>query len=202
MIRLVIYLDDILIMGRTMEEIITHRDSVIFLLENLGFVINWEKSILTPVREIDFLGITINSQSMTMTVSQEKVDKLISLCQKVLSSKEVSLQDLSSLIGKLIATSPAVTPACLQTRYLMMWQIQELKYSSSYTSKTQLDNLSRRELEWWIENLEINKGKSILTRHPDMIIQTDASLTGWRGGALSGDEDRRCMDTRRDQLSH
>ena len=116
---------------------------------------------------------------MTLAVSQEKVDKLISLCQTVLNIKEVSLQDLSSLIGQLIATSSAVTPACLQTRYLMIWQIQELKYSYSYTSKTQLYNLRRKELEWWIENLKINKGKSILTTQPDMIIQTDASLAGW-----------------------
>ena len=82
-------------------------------------------------------------------------------------------------LANIVATSPAVIPARLQARYLMMWQIQGLKYSSSHTSKTQLDNLSRKELEWWIENLKINKGKSILTRQPDMIMQTDGSLAGW-----------------------
>ena len=61
---------------------------LIFLLENLGFVINWEKFILTPIREIDFLGVA-NSQSMTMTVPWEKLDKLISLCQTVLNTRSL-----------------------------------------------------------------------------------------------------------------
>ena len=96
-----------------------------------------------------------------------------------LNSNEISLQRLSSLIGKLLATAPAMTPARLQTRYLMMWHIQELRKPATYSTMTQLNDLSREELKWWIENLKINKGNSIQTRQPDIIIQTDAALTGW-----------------------
>ena len=61
-IRMVIYLDDMLVMGQTMEEI------VIFLLHHLGFVLNLEKSILNPVQEIEFLGVTINSVKMCLSL--------------------------------------------------------------------------------------------------------------------------------------
>ena len=55
-IRIVIYLDNMLIMGQTMEEILMSRDTVIFLLQHLSFVLNLEKSILNLVQEIEFLG--------------------------------------------------------------------------------------------------------------------------------------------------
>ena len=61
-IRIVIYLDDILIMGQTMK--VSCPDTVIFLLQHLGFALNLEKSILNPVQEIEFLGVTINSLKM------------------------------------------------------------------------------------------------------------------------------------------
>ena len=55
-IRIVIYLDNMLIMGQTMEEILMRRDTVIFLLQHLSFVLNLEMSILNLVQEIEFLG--------------------------------------------------------------------------------------------------------------------------------------------------
>ena len=69
-IRMVIYLDNMLIMGQTMEEILMSRDTVIFLLQHLGFVLNLEKSILNSVQEIEFLGVTINSLKMCLSLPQ------------------------------------------------------------------------------------------------------------------------------------
>lgn len=73
-IRLIIYLDDILIMGETLAEILVNQDSIIFLIQHLGFVINIGKSQLEPsteirflgVNSIRFLGVKINSLNMSM----------------------------------------------------------------------------------------------------------------------------------------
>lgn len=46
-----------LVMGQATEEILMSRDTVIFLLENLDFVLNMEKPILNPVQEIILLQI-------------------------------------------------------------------------------------------------------------------------------------------------
>ena len=63
-IRMIIYLDDMLLMGHTIEEISTCRDTVIFFLQHLDFIINWKKSVLKPVQEIGFLGLKINSVNL------------------------------------------------------------------------------------------------------------------------------------------
>lgn len=47
-IRLVIYLDDILIINEDPDKLKSDLDTTIFLLQSLGFLINWEKSVLTP----------------------------------------------------------------------------------------------------------------------------------------------------------
>ena len=65
-ICLVIYLDGIVLMGRT-EEILMSRNTLIFLLQHLGFVINLKKSVLTPSQQIEFLGLTIDTYTMTGT---------------------------------------------------------------------------------------------------------------------------------------
>ena len=41
-----IYFDDIPLMAKTLEEILMSRDALIFLLQNLGFVINTKNSAL------------------------------------------------------------------------------------------------------------------------------------------------------------
>ena len=58
-IHLVIYLDDILLMGRTLEEILISRDALIFLLQKLGFVISVRKSI----PELTWCSITLQASS-------------------------------------------------------------------------------------------------------------------------------------------
>ena len=51
--RIVIFVDNLPVMAETLKELIQARESLIFLLQKLGFVINLKKSKLTPVKEID-----------------------------------------------------------------------------------------------------------------------------------------------------
>ena len=48
--KLAIYLDDILLMGSSLEEVKQARDTLIFLLQNLGLVINQKKCVMDPTQ--------------------------------------------------------------------------------------------------------------------------------------------------------
>ena len=52
-LRVIIYIDDILIMAVSPTVVREHTAGLIFLLENLGFIINHPKSHLTPTQGID-----------------------------------------------------------------------------------------------------------------------------------------------------
>ena len=82
MIRAIIFLDDLLIFRNTMVLFLA-RDSVIFLLQHLGFVINFKKCVLESTLEIGFLGMTVNSTKMTLSLPQGKVQKIKSQCLEV-----------------------------------------------------------------------------------------------------------------------
>ena len=75
-ILIIIYLDDMLLIGHTIEETLMGRDTVIFLLQQLGFVRNLKKSVLTPTQRIEFLGVTIDLLIMTMSLPEKKVSKI------------------------------------------------------------------------------------------------------------------------------
>ena len=58
-IRMIFYLDDFVRMSQTIEDLEMARDTLIFLFQQLGFVINLKKSVLTPNQLIEFLGLMI-----------------------------------------------------------------------------------------------------------------------------------------------
>ena len=61
-----------LVIAQTLKEISQAKETLIFLLQNLGFVINLKKSQLTPVKEIEFLGLMVNSVNITLALPQKE----------------------------------------------------------------------------------------------------------------------------------
>lgn len=55
----IIYLDDMLILGKSVKARLNFRDTVTFFLQELAFVINQEKSVMIPKQVIEFSGMEI-----------------------------------------------------------------------------------------------------------------------------------------------
>ena len=70
-IWLIVYLDDMLLMSQTIEGLNMARDTLIFLLQELGFIINLKKSVLSATQKLEFLSLEIDSVSMTLTLPME-----------------------------------------------------------------------------------------------------------------------------------
>ena len=85
---------------RHMSEIFTARDSIIFLLQHPRFVIPLKKCVLYPLEEIELLGLILNSHTMTLSLPNEKIVKIVSFYK----ASEVSLLDFTKLIGTLFST--------------------------------------------------------------------------------------------------
>ena len=101
MIRVIVYLNNLFILGNSMNEILMARDSVIFLLQYLGFVINMKKCVLDPAQGKEFLGFIANSQILTLPLPVEEIGKTKDQCVRFHKASEVSLLDLTKIIGTL-----------------------------------------------------------------------------------------------------
>ena len=165
--------------GSNMEEILMSRDTVIFLLQRLDFVLSVEKSILNPVQEIEFLGVTINSLKMCVSLPQEKMLKIQSQCQDVHGKGQVTVHELTKSLGLLASTIQAVLPAQVNVRYLQQQQIKALRATQCYQVTALLNSNSKEELQWWIQNLQIFNGRYLIQPQKALTIRTDASKKGW-----------------------
>jgi hypothetical protein len=73
-VRLVIYLDDILLLNQSQEGLSRDRDTLLWLLHHLGWLINLKKYVLTPTQQLKFLGLTVNSVEMEITLPATKIE--------------------------------------------------------------------------------------------------------------------------------
>ena len=184
-IRLLIYLDDLLILNQNKVQLAKDAHSLIFLLQNLGLVINWGKSVLEPTQELEYLGMLINSNTMELSLPQTKLHDIQSRCKQMLAQDTTTVHKLAQLIGTLTATMQAIHPGPLYYREMQMLKTKQLLHSQTYSAKITLTPKCREELRWWLLHMETWNGKAIMSPGPDMIIQTDASLKGW-GAYLEG----------------
>lgn len=178
-IRLIIYLDDLLFMNSQEEGLRQDMATAQYLLENLGFVINFEKSHFTPSQNLEYLGFVVNTLEMTLHLPGYKVESIKTLCSTFLGQRELSVRDLSQLIGTLTASIQAIFPAPLHYRHLQNLKHQALSQRKGYDSRTALSREAREEIQWWLVHLEAWNGRAILPPSPDLVIETDASRSGW-----------------------
>ena len=185
--QLLIYLDDLLLMADSLEEAIRKRDSILYLLAQLGLTVNWKKSELQPSKKMEFLGFILDTSSMSVCLTDRKAKELKRLCQTSLENPQMSVRELSSLIGKLQATSQAISLATLQIRNLQRLLIGAQKQGLGFESLVTLDNLCKQELSWWSQNLNLWKMSPMKLEEPDLVIFSDASSEqGW-GAHLEGE---------------
>ena len=195
-LRLVIYLDDILLMAEDRETLLKQVHQTITLLEQLGFTVNRLKSILDPCHQIIYLGLQVDTTSMTLSLPTEKMQQIINSCKLILTKESITAQELAAVIGRMSAARLAVLPAPLHTRHLQHQLIQTQKRSFSLKTKVTLSQGSLEEIQWWIHHLQEWNGRDIAHPPPDLIVRSDASLQGWgavsngtrTGGPWSGQE--------------
>ena len=72
--------------------------------------------MLHPCQILQFLGVEINSKEMSVSLPQEKKDKIVSQCQGILKEKSFSIVELTQVLGRLSSTAIAVLAAPLQYR--------------------------------------------------------------------------------------
>ena len=179
-LRLVVYIDDILVLADTPVALREHVLALWYLLENLGFILSQKKCQLAPTQTIEFLGFIVNSRMMELKLPAEKSKKIRLEARKLLEAPQIQARDLSRLIGKMSAAMRGIPPAPLFYRTLQAELAQALAHhDQDYNASLVLTREAKEELQWWIDHLLQWNGKALISPKPTVTITTDASLTGW-----------------------
>ena len=179
-IRLVLYVDDFLILGQP-DVIEGHRDLVIETLETLGWTLNYKKSHLKPAYRQLFVGYIVDSSSEPFVeVPSDKVKRLQKDIRRALSKPVISARILARIAGVCISVVRAVGPGKLMLRGVY----RLLKSRSNWGDKLVWSHDALCDLKWWLEELPFWNGLKINISVPDIQVTTDASPYGY--GAVCG----------------
>ena len=175
------WLDDILFIGHSSSSSSNDLSISISLLESLGFIIKPSKSQLTPSQSISHVGFLWDSVSFSVSVPNEKVEALKSLCDSALCSP-VSLRFLAWIIGTIDSFRFGCPIAPLHYRYLQFDLNKYLSPSANWNSLISLSPSACDDLLWWIGCNTPLPHAPLSPFSPSHTMETDASLSGW--GAL------------------
>jgi hypothetical protein len=189
-IRLIVYMDDILVLSHSQEQAIKDRDNLLQLLESFGWSLNIKKCHFIPTQLIDFLGVMVDSQSMKFYLPSKKLDALrarvLAMRLRALKGKRIPLFQLQSLVGHLQSVSDCILPCRLHSNSLI--EALRLAQLHHYTTLTPL---AIKELLWWENNIVKWNGKDIIPTPPKLQFDTDASEKGWGAVHYPIDNSRR-----------
>lgn len=182
----VVYLDDFLLMGKNFVDCQENVAFTIKILESLGFIINYKKSVLIPSKICKFLGFIYNSENMSISIPDNKKEQLIKFINSIIYTEKCKIRQFARLIGKLISVCPAVQYGWLYTKMLERQKYLALqKCSLDYNQTIEISSEICRDLRWWLNKIP-TATNSIRVDYFHLEIYSDASLTGW--GVVCGNE--------------
>ena len=183
-VRLVVYIDDILVLARSQDECLRHTQLLVDTLHHFGFGVHPDKIQAVPTRSIEFLGIQVNSALMQFRVPRHKIRDLrreIALVRSRHEAGELTLRHYSSLIGKFNAIRGAVSSAPLHIWPLLHLQTSVLRRRGGWDSQMSLSLRVLEELSWWHDEMVQWSGLSFIPVKHSHVLTTDASSHGWGG---------------------
>ncbi len=182
-VRILNYLDNWLILAESQDHLCEHRDLVLSHLSQLGLRVNWEKSKLSPMQRISFLGMELDSVNQTARLTQERAQSVLNCLNTFKSRMAVPLKQFQRLLGHMAAAA-AVTPLeLLHMRPLQHWlhgRVPRWAWQSG-TLWVQVTPACRQTFSPWSDLLFLRAGVPLeqVSRHA--VVYTDASANGWGG---------------------
>ena len=186
-IRIVIYIDDMLLLRQQSKVLQRMFAQVVAFLEKLGFLVKIKKCSVAPSRCIVFLGAKLDSTTMTISLSQPKLSTILDTCQVLLAQGCVPMRTLSTLIGRMShASQTGIMMAPLYNRGLQRLHLQTVaQHGHGSRVSVPLNYQVLADLKWWVSESDHLNGCPVQQPPIDATIWSDASKKGW-GAAYQG----------------
>ena len=174
------YIDDSFIIAETFEEC---QQAVSFLgnlFTDLGFRVNTEKSILTPTKQLTFLGYILDTQDMSISPTPDKKSKIRGKIEEVIAKNNLKIREIASLCGSLNDTCKGSEYGHSHVKSLEIQKNRALVKAGTkqFEGKIFLNRFCFFDLTWWLKNIDSAK-KVIQVSPPELTLTTDASSQGW-----------------------
>lgn len=173
-----IYLDDLLLIGNTVQDCQFNVLKTVNLLQKLGFIINYQKSCLNASQTITYLGFYYDSRELTISLPVIKQYKILQLLKSIGRKKSCKIREFARFIGSLISCCPALPYSWMYVKNFESLKTKALHLNKgNYNASLSLTSWLDEDFQWWETHLSL--GKPLVVRSFVLEIFSDASLTGW-----------------------
>jgi hypothetical protein len=175
----VAYIDDSYIQGETYSLCQDNINVTRAQLDKLGFLINYEKSVLKPCQSIVFLGFILNSKHMTISLTEKKIQNFLDKYHNIYNKIDVIIRQVAELIGIMVSYAIAIPFGPLFVKQLESEKVEALRNAKgNFDSYMIISTASKQDLKWWADNIK-SSGAPISRGMPSHTLTTDASGEGW-----------------------
>lgn len=176
---IIIYIDDLLILGNSYKECKKHVAKVLNMLRRLGFIINESKCVLEPLKKFTYLGCVWDTEAWTVGLKEQRVHNIRSLALQLIQSHHVKVRDVAKFLGRTQSVAGIVPLARLRSRSVLYEFSQMAKTPADYNKYYEMSQQAREQLSLWTElDLDCCSPISFLNREV-VSVDTDASDTGY-----------------------
>lgn len=174
------YLDDWLVRGPDPETVSQHTGVVLRACQDLGMRVNWEKSMLTPKQDFEFVGVYYQLAEGLARPPVERIVKMEGLLHRLLDQGFLPAELWQSLIGIMSSMMRQIPMGRLYLRPLQ-WHLADSWESSTDppTASVPLTQDLVPLLHWWLQRDNTSRGVPLLPFQASRKLYTDASDTGW-----------------------
>ena len=185
-IRIFSYIDDYLICSRSREQAVRDAATVLNHLRDLGFCINWVKSRVEPVQCTEYLGLSINSLSYRVTLSEGRLTALTQCLSLFQLGKAVPFRLCLRLLGLMASVISVVHLGLLMMRDFQRWVAALRLCPRRHRSRrVRITAACVMALRPWRDRSALEAGVPLGAVSSRVTVTTDASLSGW-GATMSG----------------
>ena len=180
------YLDDILLVAMSREDLCQTVVSTVRFLSDMGFIINLKKSDLDPCQDLVYVGARFRTDLGMVFLPKPRLAALVACAQAFLQvGRYKTAQQFLSLLGVMGACIDVVRYARLAMRPVQ-WYVKD-RWTAELGLKFPLiiSNELRKHILWWTVESNLQQGVPLHSPPPGMVVTTDASLEGW-GAYLHG----------------
>ena len=178
-IRIHQYLDDWLVRATSHQDCLQHTQTLVKMCQDLGWLVNVEKSELEPKQVFDFVGYQFDLRSGRVRPTPDRWQSLQEKIQKLLVLPTCPVRQFMSLIGLLTATEKQVHLGRLHMRPIQWHLKNNWRVPESLEKVIPIPKSLHPHLQWWLEESNVLQGQPLHPIKHALQIFTDASKEGW-----------------------